>query len=108
MKPLRIAVIGLHHGATHIKNILDHPRAVLSAVVDLDGERLSETREEYSVRGFGSAQEMAQSGVADAAIIAVPTACHTTTSETCLKNGLHVLLEKPLCRTDEEAARIGA
>jgi len=78
----------------------------LTAVVDKDPERLAKAAS-AGVQGFASVQELLSASVADVAIIALPTPFHAKTSIACLDAGLHVLQEKPLCRTDKEAQAIG-
>jgi len=105
--PLRIAIIGLGHGASFLSLSHAHPRTELAAVVDQDPERLADAASEDGVRAFSGVGEFLAASVADAAIIALPTPLHAEVSIACLDAGLHVLQEKPLCRTDEEAQAIG-
>ena len=102
--PLKVAVIGLRHGISHVTVLRGHSRACVTALVDLDPIALEKAARSCSgVTTYTDVAEMAESGVADIAVIAVPTAAHATVAEICLKAGMHVLLEKPLCRTVEEA-----
>jgi len=106
--PLRVAVAGLQHGLTHIDCIQRHSRVQLAAVIDIDPERRCEASTRFAVPGFQDIRELAVSGVADAVILAVPTRFHASMTEQALDAGLHVLLEKPLCRNDEEASLLWA
>ena len=45
---------------------------------------------------------------AEAAIIALPDALHCDAGSAALARGLHIMLEKPLCRTREEGERLAA
>lgn len=104
---LRVAIIGLGHGASYSGLITGSPRSELTALVDLNAGRLNEMcRKHERVEGFRSLPEMLDAKAADAAIVAVPTPLHAEISIACLDAGLHVLQEKPLCSTDDEAAAI--
>ncbi|HSJ95530.1 MAG TPA: Gfo/Idh/MocA family oxidoreductase, partial [Myxococcota bacterium] len=47
-------------------------------------------------------------GLADAAVVAVPTERHREVAGACLEAGLHVLVEKPIARSLVEAAELNA
>jgi len=104
---LRIAIIGLGHGASYRSLSRSHPRTELAAVVDQDPERLAKAASADGVQGFSGVEELLDASVAEVAIIALPTPLHAEVSIACLDAGLHVLQEKPLCRTDAEAQAIG-
>jgi len=106
-RKLRIAIVGLRHGSTYIPHVRRHARTELAAVVDIDARLLGDLSAACGVPGFAGVAEMLTAGVADAAILAVPTRYHAEASEACLDAGLHVLQEKPLCRNEDEARRIG-
>lgn len=103
---LQVAVAGLGHGKSFLRVIEDHPRAELAGVMDTNAEILHEVTAAYDVATFSSLNEMLRAKGLDAAILALPTPLHAETSAACLEEGLHVLQEKPLCRTIEEAKRL--
>lgn len=106
MESLRFAIVGLTHGASHIPSFEAEPRARLVAVVDTQPDKAQTTAERAGVEAFTDMQQLLDAGVADAAIIAVPTHLHAPMSIECLNAGLHVLQEKNLCRTLDEAKAI--
>ena len=106
-RKLRIAIVGLRHGSTYVPHVRRHARTDLAALVDIDARLLGDLSAACGVPGFAGVAEMLAAGVADAAILAVPTRYHAEASEACLDAGLHVLQEKPLCRNEDEARRIG-
>ncbi len=107
MEKIRTVVVGLNHGAEYIPIILKHPHMELVGLVDMDSSCLQRLVSQHNVSGFGNVKEMVKSEIADAVIIAVPTRFHADISIICLEAGLHVLQEKPLCCTGEEASAIG-
>ncbi len=101
---VRIGILGLGNmGTAHAKNIQAGKinRLELTAVADV--VQASHARVS-GVPAFNSAQEMIDSGLIDAIIIATPHFDHTTTGIAALKAGLHVLVEKPISvhRADAE------
>jgi len=103
---LRIAVIGLCHGKFYIEKILATPRAKLAAMVDITPDLARSLGQEHGCAWFTSIDDLLRAGVADAAVLALPTMLHAEYSVKCLDAGLHVLQEKPLCRNEQDAAMI--
>ena len=67
----RIAVIGAGaFGQNHCRVVHESPRASLSAIVDTNAARASETATRYQATAFTDARELA--GQVDAAIVAAP------------------------------------
>jgi predicted dehydrogenase len=101
---VRIGILGLGNmGTAHAKNIQAGKinRLELTAVADVIPASHSRVS---GVPAFNSAQEMINSGLIDAIIIATPHFDHTVTGIAALKAGLHVLVEKPISvhRADAE------
>ena len=107
--PVRIAAVGCGkhlvsrlapaiHGASDL---------VLTAAVDMDPAAVRKVAH-GGVEAFHDVESMAASGVADAAVIAVPHDALADTAVTCIEAGLHVFVEKPLARGRLEAERVAA
>ena len=107
MSELRIAVAGLGHGKGFLGLIEAEPRTRLVALVDRDRDKGEAATAEQGVPCLPSVEELIAAGIADAVILALPTPVHAEAAVACLEGGLHVLLEKPLCRTMDEAVAIG-
>jgi predicted dehydrogenase len=73
----------------------------LSAVVDADAARAAKLAEAYGCAAHSDLAGIA--GAADAAVVAVPTDRHYEVALACLREGLHVLVEKPIAPTLEQA-----
>jgi predicted dehydrogenase len=105
MKPLRTAVIGAgHQGKYHAAKYASLPDARLVCVVDTDRTRGDELARQYSADYLNDYRGLI--GHVDAVSIAVPTAAHFEIARNCLENHIHVLLEKPITSTLEEATRL--
>ena len=102
MKRLRTAVIGAGHmGRFHASKFAAAEGSELVAIVDADAARAAEIAKPLGCRAIGDYRELF--GQVDAACIAVPTVLHHEVGSACIAAGLHVLVEKPLARTLEEA-----
>jgi predicted dehydrogenase len=89
---LKVAVIGAGHmGRFHAEKFARLPGVELAAVVDRDPARAK-------VSDFRKII-----GDIDAAVIAVPTNLHHEVARACLEKGVHVLIEKPIAATLEQA-----
>ena len=72
------------------------PEMVVGAVCDVKPERLQFVKETYgNIPCFESAEELMNSGLVDAVLIAVPHYSHPPLAMMAMKKGLHVMCEKP-------------
>ena len=102
MNRLRTAVIGVGHmGRFHAEKMAASGAAELVAVVDADGARAADIA--TAVGCAHATDYRALLASIEAACIAVPTERHFEVVSACLEAGVHVLVEKPLARTLEEA-----
>lgn len=100
MDKVRMGIIGIGNmGSGHAQSIQAGkcPEIVVTAVADINPERLKWAEEtlDFSVAKFETAEEMLDSGLIDAAIIAVPHYEHPKYAIECFKRGIHVMSEKP-------------
>ncbi len=103
--PLRVAVCGVGHLGRHHARIYDElPGCTLVAVVDRDAARAAEIAAARGCEALSDPADLA--GRVDAVSVAVPTAFHREVAVPLLEAGVHVLIEKPLSRTLEEADAI--
>ena len=101
-QPIRTAVIGVGHmGRFHAAKLAATEGVRLVALADPDRERAGELARELGCEALPDYRELF--GRIDAACIAAPTALHADVATDCLRAGVHVLLEKPMARTLDEA-----
>jgi len=96
MNKVRIGIVGLGNmGSAHTRSLLagNVPRLEVTAICDLDPKKFAPFPQ---LKSFTSSGEMIRSGAIDAILIATPHYFHTTIGIDALKNGLHVLVEKPI------------
>jgi len=107
MSRTRVAVVGCGHlGTIHARLLAARADAELVAVVDPVGESRARVAAAHGCRPFAEPRELV--GVADAVVVAAPTCLHADVSLPLLEAGLHLLVEKPIATTPEEARRIEA
>ena len=99
---LKAAVIGVGYlGRFHAQKYAMLDNIDLVGVVDSDADRAQEVAAELDTTAYTSHLDLLDQ--VDLVSIAVPTNRHFNVAEDCLKNGVHVLLEKPMTQTIEEA-----
>jgi predicted dehydrogenase len=102
MLRVRTAVIGVGYlGRFHAQKYAALPEAELVAVVDANGEARERVAAETGCRAVAKFGEIM--GEVDAVSIATPTPLHFSIAKACLESGVHVLVEKPITETLEQA-----
>ena len=108
MDKVRLGIVGLGNiGQHHFGYLSAHKvsRAELVAVVDAVPARLDQYK---AYKTFTDPEELFRSGLVDAVIIATPHFQHTTLGIAALKQGLHILIEKPVSAHKADAERLMA
>ena len=102
MGPIKVGVIGVGSlGQHHARLYADIPEADLVAVVDTDAGRAQAIAAKHRCRALAHFQDLLNR--VDAVSIAVPTPLHHRIAKKCLQAGVHVLVEKPMTASLEEA-----
>ncbi|CAN5374047.1 Gfo/Idh/MocA family oxidoreductase [soil metagenome] len=102
---LPVGVIGVGSlGFHHARILREIPGARMAGIYDSDRDRAHTVAEQLEVRAFDSLEELLTS--VEAAVVAVPTTAHAEVALRALDRGVHLLIEKPLASTLEEADRI--
>jgi predicted dehydrogenase len=103
---MRAGIIGLGIGAAHAKGFLRSPHTELVALCDANAERLAARAVEYNIPAemcFTDYRAMLAEANLDVVSVCLPNALHAEVSIAALEAGAHVLCEKPLATTLEEA-----
>jgi len=105
MNPIRCAVIGVGYlGRFHAQKIQALKQAKLVAVCDRNADICKATSNEFEVPGYRDHRELF--GLVDAVCIAATTNAHYAIAKDCLEAGLHVLIEKPITETVQQAEEL--
>ena len=102
MKELRVGVIGVGSlGQHHARVYAELPGSRLVGVADVDQGRAESVAARHGCQAMTDYRKLA--GEVDAVSVVAPTLLHHEIARTCLTAGLHVLVEKPLAATVEQA-----
>lgn len=102
---IKAAVVGVGHmGRYHVGVYSELNNVELVGVVDTSGDRVAEIASSYNTAGYTDYRELF--GKVDVVTIAVPTSLHYEVARPFIENGIHVLLEKPIANTLEEATEL--
>lgn len=102
MKKIKCAVIGTGYlGKFHAQKYASLPDCELVAVVDINEATAKEIAGQYDAQALTDYKPLL--GEVDAVSIVVPTTLHHKVSKDFLEHGAHVLVEKPITVTVEEA-----
>jgi predicted dehydrogenase len=105
MTKIKIGVIGYGYwGPNMVRNFFEAPGAQVTVVSDLRSERLSMVQGRYpTVRVTQKASELIEDPDVDAVIVSTPVSSHYELALHALQAGKHVLVEKPLTTTTDQA-----
>src|SRR5216117_2546112 len=102
MERTRLAVVGVGHlGKEHARILSGLPDVELVGVADVHGEQAQAVARRCGCRGFQDYRPLL--ALIDAAVVAVPTVLHHTVAAELLREGIALLVEKPLAATLAEA-----
>ena len=102
--PIRYGVIGTGMmGVEHIRNVAAVDGAIVTAVADPHPESIKRARRavgtDVLLEEFSDHNEMLDSGLVDAVVIASPNHTHHQILLDVIAHPVHILMEKPLCAT---------
>ncbi len=95
-----VGSLGQHHARIYAAL----PAAELTGIYELNDARAAEVCARYGCRRFASLEELG--AACDAVSVVVPTDRHAEVALPLLARGAHVLIEKPLCASLEEAEQV--
>ena len=105
---IQVGIVGYGYwGPNLVRNFADTPDAEVSAVCDLRPKHLAQVQARYpSVETTTNYQELLENPNIDAIAIATPVLTHSDLAMQALRAKKHVLVEKPIAATSEQAVRL--
>lgn len=105
MKKVNIGIIGLGAvGERLLKQFIAHPQTEVVAISDVNHERMNEVRRTFvDAKAYANYQDLISDDKVDLVYVAVPPKFHHSIALDVLQAGKHILCEKPLANTYEEA-----
>jgi predicted dehydrogenase len=105
MSATRVGVIGAGSlGFHHARILREVAGAEMMGIYDADPARAATVSAELGVRAFETRDALLEA--VDAAVVAVPTTAHAEVALAALDAGVHLLIEKPIAASVEEADAI--
>ena len=105
MKPVKVGVIGIGNMGWNHARVLSLLRdAELVGVADPDAARGALAKEQFGCEWFEDYNALIPE--VEAVCIAVPTLLHHPVGMACLQAGVHVLIEKPIAASEQEAREL--
>tara|TARA_B100000287_G_scaffold191773_1_gene180939 strand:- start:637 stop:1626 length:990 start_codon:yes stop_codon:yes gene_type:complete len=102
---VNIGVIGVGHlGQHHVKHYKKLKSTNIIGIYDLDIGRSKEISKTFGVPCFNKLETLISR--VDAVSIVTPTLTHAKIAEYCIRQNVHVFIEKPITTTVEEAEKI--
>lgn len=102
MKKIRVGVVGVGYlGRFHAEKYAALADAELVGIVDTDFARAAQIADRLNTRTYSDPAQLF--GKVDAVSVVVPTAMHHRVAKQFMDRGIHVLLEKPMTETLEQA-----
>ena len=105
---IRVGVIGYGYwGPNLVRNFSDQVDAAVTVVSDQRADRLAQAQRRYpSMRVTTDPLDLIADPAVDAVAIATPVALHYELALAALRAGKHVLVEKPMASSSDEASRL--
>ncbi|WP_252315574.1 Gfo/Idh/MocA family protein [Sinobaca sp. H24] len=102
---IKVGIIGCGSVAKkrHLPEYKDNNNASLVALCDLNKQRVDAASKEYGTRAYTDYKQMIQQEQLDAVSVCLPNYLHAEVTIYALENNLHVLCEKPMATSIEEA-----
>ncbi len=105
MVPVKVGVIGIGNMGWHHARVLSLLKdAELIGVADLDPQRGKLATDQFNCKWFENYENLLPE--VEAVCIAVPTLLHHQVGLDCLKANKHVLIEKPIAASQDEASSL--
>lgn len=109
MKDTKVGIVGVvNRGSSFLGPVSSHPDAAVTALCDLDEQKLGQKADEQDASGHGRPQiftdfeTMLEGSGIDAVVIATPMQLHVPMAIAALQRGIHVLSEVPAAVSVDE------
>jgi UDP-N-acetylglucosamine 3-dehydrogenase len=108
MNKIKIGVIGCGSIAQHrhLPEFANNEHVEIAAVCDIVGERAAEAAEQYQAKAYTQYSELLANAEVDAVSVCTPNYLHAPITVAALNAGKHVLCEKPMATSSEEAEQM--
>ncbi|TYB82665.1 MAG: Gfo/Idh/MocA family oxidoreductase [Kosmotoga sp.] len=100
---LNIGFLGIAHmhGYSYIKQLKSLPEVKVIGIFDHDTKKAKKASDTFNLELFKNPRKLVE--ISDAVVVTSENSLHKEYSELAMKNGKHVLCEKPIATTEEDA-----
>jgi UDP-N-acetylglucosamine 3-dehydrogenase len=107
LNPLRVAVIGCGvWGRNHVRVLSDMKNVDLACISDVSEKIIHELGAKYHVPYCVDPEEIFANPMIDAVTVCTPSVTHFDLARRAIEAGKHVLVEKPMTNTVQEAEEL--
>jgi UDP-N-acetylglucosamine 3-dehydrogenase len=107
MKKLKMAVVGVGFwGRNHVRVLSELPDVEIVAVCDVDQQKTATVADKYGLKAYNDSRKLYKKEELDAVTLCVWSTRLSEEALIALKAGKHVLVEKPMAKTSNEAQKI--
>ncbi|MFC4353800.1 Gfo/Idh/MocA family protein [Chryseomicrobium palamuruense] len=104
---LKIGIVGTGVMAERMMNsFANHPRLQINGICDVNEERVKELATKFDTVAYTNYQDLLDKQDLDIVYVAVPPKWHHEVAKAVLTKDIHILCEKPLANSVEEAAEL--
>jgi phthalate 4,5-cis-dihydrodiol dehydrogenase len=104
---VRVGIVGIGIAARQVLGSIEQTEgAELTAVCDVRADEVERFKKRFGVEGFTRIEEMVKHGPVDAVWVATPNHLHAEHTITAADHGKHVICEKPMAISIDEASRM--
>ena len=101
---IRTAILGMGiRGNLFAQGLVQNPGAALVGVSDIDARSLAIATERWQAPGFDNFEQMLDEQKPDAVLVCTPDFAHREYVIAAARHGVHVMVEKPLATSEEDA-----
>lgn len=105
MEKVKVGVVGVGHlGRHHLRIYSELPEAELIGIYDTDLVKAKAKAEEFNTRYFEELDTLLEK--TQAVSLVVPTSAHFSVGMEILRNGINLLIEKPIAETVDQAEKL--
>ena len=107
MSPVGVGVIGVGAwGKNHVRVFSELEEVTLAGIADRDVQRAKSYAQQFNTTHYTSVEELLKQDDVDAVTICTPTVTHADLALQAIDFGKHLLLEKPMTDTAQQAQRV--
>jgi len=104
---IRVGIVGFGSmGSWHAEQVRKQPGFALHSVYDSTPARREAAKKLGRVNVYGDLKSFLTDGQLDVAVVATPSHAHTGPAIAALDAGKHVIVEKPMCTSAQDAQRM--